>query len=564
MLEKATFFIIAALYVDSYAQISSIKGDKRIIKGPVNGSFTLQSVLPDVYETVVVNNQSFSIANGSCTTSYFDCKYVQERPYHAVVTLKGKTLKELRWVKFVPKRQNVIPISIAVFVNNVWLNSTEDGLIPDPKQPFFVSALNRTKVSLPCTFSGNGTPAAVVVTKYSTLVYSVSRNGTVVNRTADVPEVVAFSVRKKNTSTTYVITVKRHFRIDYVGCTDGSNWITYMIEWVLAPPDRAPRQPVTWSVVMCGLFTVFTTKDWIVESGTRRHWSVRDEGTSVCAALVGIKARLLECVYTCLVFPHKSHILFNQTMLLKAVIFFLVVHTLPSILCYKTLPGDTRVVKGRQNEAFSYETSLPSEYVYLVSGIHNVTLANGDCSTPFFMCTYSQVNDTQTNVKMSGYMSYGLKWVTFMGGPNQVPVSIVFFTDDVWNDLAAGSIQPQYSVPLIVRAKGLRTVTLTCSIFATSPKFNLYTGVDNVLYYSVKPQQDETKKHNQILNLEIRNILMHKVVTLTVRKKLDIDFYSCNVDNYWLTHTIDWTQSGVVQVKATLVSLIVALVYAWM
>ncbi|KAL5962387.1 hypothetical protein TSMEX_009881 [Taenia solium] len=229
-------------------------------------------------------------------------------------------------------------------------------------------------------------------------------------------------------------------------------------------------------------------------------------------------------------------------MLVKPIIFFLVVHTLPSVSCYKTLPGDIRVVKGQQNAAFNYETSLPGKYMYLTSGIHNITLANGYCSTPFFTCTYSEVDGTQTNVKMSGYMSYGLKWVTFMGGPNQVPISIVFFTDNIWNDLAAGSIQPQYSIPLIVRAKGLASVTLTCSIFSTNPKYNLYTGVDNVLYYSVKPAQDETKNHEQILNLEMRNILLHKVITLTVKKKLDIDFYSCNVDDYWLTHTIDWSK----------------------
>nr|CDS24705.1 hypothetical protein EgrG_000131350 [Echinococcus granulosus] len=249
-------------------------------------------------------------------------------------------------------------------------------------------------------------------------------------------------------------------------------------------------------------------------------------------------------------------------MLLKQVIFFLVVYIATSISAYKTLPGDIRVVKGKVNTAFNYQTSLPGKYLYLTSGIQNLTLQNGQCSTPLFTCIYSEVDSTQTDVKMSGHMTYGLKWVTFMGGPNQVPISIVFFTDDIWDDLASGSIQPQYSIPLIVRAKGLTSVTLTCSIFATNPKYNLYTGVNNVLYYSVKPVKDETKNHTQILNLEMRNIIMHKVITLTVKRKDDVDFYSCNVNGYWLTHTIDWTQSGVAEVKATLISLIAVLLYA--
>ncbi|KAL5962388.1 hypothetical protein TSMEX_009882 [Taenia solium] len=192
MLGKASFLIIVALCVISNAQISSIEGDTRIIKGSVNSSFTLQSVLPDVYEAVVVNNESFPIVDGICTTSYFNCKYVQVRPYHAVVTLTGRISKELNWIKFTPKKEHVIPISVAVFPNNVWGLPTKDGLLPDPDQPFFIDALYLSQVSLTCTFNGNGTPAAIVVTKYSSLVYNLSRDGKVVNYTADFPEVVAF------------------------------------------------------------------------------------------------------------------------------------------------------------------------------------------------------------------------------------------------------------------------------------------------------------------------------------------------------------------------------------
>ncbi|EUB55745.1 hypothetical protein EGR_09403 [Echinococcus granulosus] len=183
------------------AQISSIKGDARIIRGPANSFFTLQAVLPDVYKVLL--------------------KIILVRPYHALVTLAGKISKDLRWITFLPKRTYVIGVSIAVFPDDVWTPSIQgklkqlknseisynlyhqlyfllfnhaDGLIPDPNKPFFIDALGMTSVKLTCTFSGIGTP-------------------------------------QENTLTTYEITVEKRFRIDYIGCTDGVNWITYMIEW---------------------------------------------------------------------------------------------------------------------------------------------------------------------------------------------------------------------------------------------------------------------------------------------------------------------------------------------
>lgn len=49
----------------------------------------------------------------------------------------------------------------------------------------------------------------------------------------------------------------------------------------------------------------------------------------------------------------------------------------------------------------------------------------------------SIVDDTTMTVHMKGYMSWGLKWVTFFG-TDLVPISVVFFVDDIWNDLAGG------------------------------------------------------------------------------------------------------------------------------
>ncbi|VUZ43052.1 unnamed protein product [Hymenolepis diminuta] len=210
---------------------------------------------------------------------------------------------------------------------------------------------------------------------------------------------------------------------------------------------------------------------------------------------------------------------------------------------YYTLTGDTRMVKGKVDEAFNYKTTLPGNYAYFISGIHNISLEHGDCSSPFFTCKYNLVDDTTMTVHMEGYMSWGLKWVTFFGA-DLVPISVVFFVDDIWNDLAGGSIQPQYSVPLIVSAKGLHTVSITsCSIFSTTAKLTLSLDRNNVMYYSTETKNltDKRAEFPQLLNVEIRNILLHKVATVTIEKKHDIDFYSCKTGNYYITHTIDWT-----------------------
>ncbi|KAH9281873.1 hypothetical protein ECG_05114 [Echinococcus granulosus] len=262
MVEKVLFLIFFFLCLGSNAQISSIKGDARIIRGPANSFFTLQAVLPDVYKAVMVGNQTFPIIGDDCTTSYFSCAYYQVRPYHALVTLAGKISKDLRWITFLPKRTYVIGVSIAVFPDDVWTPSIQDGLIPDPNKPFFIDALGMTSVKLTCTFSGIGTPAAIVATKYSSPVYNVSK-GKATNYAADFAEIVELRVKQENTLTTYEITVEKRFRIDYIGCTDGVNWITYMIEWVRIPPASAPKPLVFSSVAICYLLTLVPAESWI-------------------------------------------------------------------------------------------------------------------------------------------------------------------------------------------------------------------------------------------------------------------------------------------------------------
>ncbi|VDL99427.1 unnamed protein product [Schistocephalus solidus] len=44
-----------------------------------------------------------------------------------------------------------------------------------------------------------------------------------------------------------------------------------------------------------------------------------------------------------------------------------------------------------------------------------------------------------STVTISGYMSYGLKWITFFSSQNLIPISVIFLTDEIWNDLATES-----------------------------------------------------------------------------------------------------------------------------
>ena len=46
-------------------------------------------------------------------------------PYHAEATLTGTIMKELNWIGFFPKADGVIPISIAVFPDDMWMPEEE-------------------------------------------------------------------------------------------------------------------------------------------------------------------------------------------------------------------------------------------------------------------------------------------------------------------------------------------------------------------------------------------------------------------------------------------------------
>ena len=49
-------------------------------------------------------------------------------PFHAEATLTGIIVKELKWIAFLPKMNGVIPISIAVFPDDMWMPEEESTL----------------------------------------------------------------------------------------------------------------------------------------------------------------------------------------------------------------------------------------------------------------------------------------------------------------------------------------------------------------------------------------------------------------------------------------------------
>ncbi|VDN24169.1 unnamed protein product [Dibothriocephalus latus] len=106
---------------------------------------------------------------------------------------------------------------------------------------------------------------------------------------------------------------------------------------------------------------------------------------------------------------------------------------------------------------------------------------------------------------VEGIMSDQLDYITFFGSNSLVPITIFFFNNGTWCNSAA---------------------VHSAADFAGKRQPHGYLQ----LRYFWFPE------------LKIRTILLHTVATLTVKQNQPIDFYTCNVGDYWLTHTIDWSK----------------------
>ncbi|BHF74505.1 hypothetical protein SprV_0501759100 [Sparganum proliferum] len=213
---------------------------------------------------------------------------------------------------------------------------------------------------------------------------------------------------------------------------------------------------------------------------------------------------------------------------------------------YTPFEDETRIVKGRIGSSFSTKVSLPGVFTTITYDSDKFSVVNQNCSSDLFNCSIIPGSSDSSTAIINGKMTEKLTFITFSGGNSLVPITVFFFNNNTWSDRKTGAVQPQYCQPLIVRAKGKRTVTLTCSMSGSPITYALYTSVNRRLYYQKKVLSTVNKvsEQPQIMNLEIRSILFHTVVTLTVKQNQSIDFYTCNNGDHWLTHTIDWTSTS--------------------
>jgi len=215
---------------------------------------------------------------------------------------------------------------------------------------------------------------------------------------------------------------------------------------------------------------------------------------------------------------------------------------------YQITRGETRVIKARTGDPFKTTINLPGVYDEVISGTHKAELRNGICSTVLFQCSYTKKGESLITVELSGTMLKELKWLTFHGtAKNLIPVTVFFFNGYVWNDMNGGIMQPQYSGTLIYPARGCKTVTLTFSTFSILPVSAQLVAntLKSVVYKTIfgAITTNNIKKYSQILNLEDRGIVLHNVITLTVKQNQTIDHYAVKVGSIWLTQTIDWTMN---------------------
>uniref|UniRef100_A0A5K3EUZ7 DUF5727 domain-containing protein n=1 Tax=Mesocestoides corti TaxID=53468 RepID=A0A5K3EUZ7_MESCO len=246
-----------ATILQTDAQLHAIPGDTRILKGDVNSSFELKTVLPELYDVVTVGKEEVPLKDGDCSTSHFQCKYSQSVSYHVEVLLTGKISPDLKWIVFKTKNMTFIPITIAVFPNGQWADSTADALVPNASQPFVVLAHKNKLVKLQCTFNGVNPKVQILTSLWGNVVFQTGKDLQAINETEKYPEIIKIGSRKSPSSVTYTTTLKRRFRIDYFGCSDTTNWITYMVEWEKS--GFGLIKPTWLCIFLCMVCTVLST-----------------------------------------------------------------------------------------------------------------------------------------------------------------------------------------------------------------------------------------------------------------------------------------------------------------
>ncbi|VDD75104.1 unnamed protein product [Mesocestoides corti] len=278
------------------------------------------------------------------------------------------------------------------------------------------------------------------------------------------------------------------------------------------------------------------------------------------------------------------------------------------------IPGDTRVVTGPLDSEFKIQTMLPGVYTKVVSGIHEVEITAGNCSTPLFTCTITEDMPYRTVATVTGILTYGLTRLTFFANNSRAPITVLFYPEHYWpvidgskspcimllflfvlvvamaagplnvktaspevfnkDDLFAflGSIQSQFTLPLVINAKGKQVVTFSSVILHTSlfsepaaenfdhqsvilhpnfailvfSQFSVYFSADHLLVYE-NEGADNVKNFSQILNFQVKDMPFHKIIEITVKERWLVDYYTISYDNYHDTYTIDWIKPNLIE-----------------
>ncbi|VDL16286.1 unnamed protein product [Hymenolepis diminuta] len=209
------------------------------------------------------------------------------------------------------------------------------------------------------------------------------------------------------------------------------------------------------------------------------------------------------------------------------------------------LSKDGRVVYAPVNSKFEYKTILPGEYDRVESGMHSISIINGNCSTRLFDCHIEKNKEHAQLLKVIGTMNYGLKKITLLG-KNSIPVVILFYPDHFWPEIDSHTFQYLYELPLVTNAKGTDIVTLKFFILHLSltnvAEFAIYTSSKNALVYS-SSGENNVEQFPHILNIEPQQFAMHAIISITVRKLNPIDYYSVHFNGQYNTRVIVWDKN---------------------
>jgi len=244
MLLRLLFFILLSFYqID--AQCFTLPNDTRIVSGSLNSNFNVMSMLPGKYDRITVGTTTTTFKDGNCSTALFGCIYQQILPNQAVVYISGSITNGLDWITFTTSNaKKLMPISVAFFPNNEWIDKAPGSLQPKALSPFAINTLGqREQVTFSCDVQGELNAMSVLVNFRGTPMYTTNESGIItLDDRLKFPQIISLTDTYVAPERKIEITVKKFMEIDLYGCTNGKNTMTYVIDWLEPKPSGATSQ----------------------------------------------------------------------------------------------------------------------------------------------------------------------------------------------------------------------------------------------------------------------------------------------------------------------------------